>query len=56
VDQRTRDTDYAKATGRERRWADHLLQELYIHRDPKVKQEGNDVTQAAFQSPTAHPV
>ena len=37
-------------------WADHLLQEVHIHRDPKVKQEGNDITQAAFQSPTAHPV
>jgi hypothetical protein len=54
VDQMTRDTDYAKATGRERRWDDHLLQEGYTHRDPKVKREGNDVTQAAFQSPTAH--
>jgi hypothetical protein len=25
-----------------------------IHRDPEVKREGNDVTQAAFQSPYAH--
>jgi hypothetical protein len=27
---------------------------MHIHRDPQVKQEGNNVTQAAFQSPTAH--
>jgi hypothetical protein len=25
-----------------------------IHRDPEVRREGNDVTQAAFQSPYAH--
>jgi hypothetical protein len=44
-----------KATGeRERRRDDHLLQEVHIHRDPQIKQEGNDVTQGAFQSPTAH--
>jgi hypothetical protein len=33
----------------------HPLPEAHIHRDPQVKQEGNDVTQAAFQSPYAHP-
>ena len=40
----------------ERRWGahPHLLPEAHIHRDPQVNQEGNGVTQAAFQSPTAH--
>jgi hypothetical protein len=46
----------SETTGRERRWADHLLREVHIRRDPEVQREGNDVTQAAFQSPTAHPV
>jgi hypothetical protein len=44
-----------KATGeRERRRDDHLRREVHIFRDPQVKQESNDVTQAAFQSPTVH--
>jgi hypothetical protein len=48
---------YDKTTGEwERRWEahPHPLPETHIHRDPQVKQEGNDVTQAAFQSPYAH--
>jgi hypothetical protein len=46
---------YDKTTGEwERRW-EAQLPETHIHRDPQVKQEGNDVTQAAFQSPYAHP-
>jgi hypothetical protein len=59
----TRSTGYYyrhcdKTTGEwERRWDahPHLPPEAHIHRDLQVKQEGNDVTQAAFQSPTAHP-
>jgi hypothetical protein len=42
-------TIYAKATGCDP-WDNHHIQEVYIHRDPEVKREGNDVTQAAFQS------
>jgi hypothetical protein len=52
VDQRIRDTDYA--TARERRH--HLLRRSHVRRDPEVRREGTDITQAAFQSPTAHPV
>jgi hypothetical protein len=48
---------YDKFTGEwERRWiaSPQCLPE-HIHRDPEVKREGNDVTQAAFQSPYAQP-
>jgi hypothetical protein len=32
----------------------HYMPEGYIRRDPEVKREGNDVTQATFQSPYSH--
>jgi hypothetical protein len=47
---------YDKFTGEwERRWtANPQCLPERIHRDPEVRREGNDVTQAAFQSPYAH--
>jgi hypothetical protein len=48
---------YDKFTGEwERRWiANPQRLPEHIHRDPEVRREGNDVPQAAFQSPYSHP-
>ena len=46
---------YDHSTGEwERRWMANPQLPEHIHRDPEVRREGNDVTQAAFQSPYAH--
>jgi hypothetical protein len=46
---------YDHSTGEwERRWMASPQLPERIHRDPEVRREGNDVTQAAFQSPYAH--
>ena len=43
---------YDHSTGEwERRWMANPQLPEHIHRDPEVRCEGNDVTQAAFQSP-----
>jgi hypothetical protein len=38
----------------ERRWTTNPWLPERTHRDPEVRREGNDVTQAAFQSPYDH--
>ena len=46
--------EHTKVEQRARRDQQRMLAALARHRDPEVQREGNDVSQAAFQSPYAH--